>query len=327
MPTVLVSAPYLRRVWDRVQPIFDDFGVEALLPPVNERLEEADLLALAGRFDAALCGDDRFTARVLEACAPRLKVIAKWGTGIDSIDQKAAARLGIRILNTPNAFTEPVADTVMAYILAFARRILELDANMKAGRWEKVRARALNELTLGVVGVGNIGRAVLRRARAFGMRLLGNDIRPIDPAFVQEVGVAMVPLEQLLREADFVSLNCDLNPTSYHLINRERLALMKPTAVLINTARGPVVDEAALIEALQQGRLAGAALDVFEHEPLPADSPLRRMPNVLLSPHNANASPKAWERVHWNTLHMLWDALGLSTERLRAWQQRVRLEA
>ncbi len=320
MPTVLLSAPYMRRIWERVQPVFEAFGVEVLLPPVRERLEEEDLLRYAGRFDGALCGDDRFTARVLEACAPRLRVIAKWGTGVDSIDREAARRLGIAVYNTPGAFTEPVADTVMGFILAFARRIPWLDARVKAGKWEKVQARALHECTLGVIGVGNIGKAVLRRARAFGMRLLGNDIRPVDPAFVREVGVELVPLEELLRRADFVSVNCDLNPSSYHLINRERLALMKPTAVLINTARGPVVDEAALVEALEQGRLAGAALDVFEEEPLPAESPLRRLPNVLLSPHNANASPWAWERVHWNTLGCLWEGLGLSREALEAWR-------
>ena len=326
MPTVLLTAPYMLRIWDRVRPIFEAFDVEVIRPRVRERLEEEELLRYAGRFDGALCGDDRFTARVLEASLPRLKVIVKWGTGVDSIDREAARRLGIPVYNTPGAFTEPVADTVLGFILAFARRIPQLDADMKAGRWEKQVSRALNELTLGVVGVGNIGKAVLRRARAFGMALLGNDIRPIDPVFIEEVGVEMVPLEDLLRRADFVSLNCDLNPTSYHLINRERLALMKPTAVLINTARGPVVDEPALIEALEQGRLAGAALDVFEEEPLPEDSPLRRMGNVLLSPHNANASPRAWERVHWNSLKMLWKGLDMDPASLGEWERSWPLE-
>ena len=133
----------------------------------------------------------------------------------------------------------------------------------------------------------------------------------------------MLPLEDLLAQADFISLNCDLNPTSYHLINAQTLALVKPGAVLINTARGPIVDEPALIRALEEGRLAGAALDVFEHEPLPADSPLRRMPQVLLAPHNANASPRAWERVHWNTLRNLLDGLGLPLEPLERWQARL----
>ncbi|MGB9899073.1 phosphoglycerate dehydrogenase, partial [Thermanaerothrix sp.] len=277
----------------------------------------------AGQFDGALCGDDRFSARVLEACSPRLKVISKWGTGIDSIDRAAATRLGIQVCNTPNAFTLPVADTVMGYILAFARQLPWMDRALKSGGWEKLLARSLSECTLGVIGVGNIGKAVLRRARAFGMKLLGNDIVPIAPDFIAEFGVEMTTLRDLLERSDFVSLNCDLNPTSYHLINAETLGWMKPTAVLINTARGPVVDEPALIEALRSGRIAGAALDVFEVEPLPLDSPLRRMENVLLAAHNANASPAAWERVHWNTLRNLFAGLELPTDELVTWQARL----
>ncbi|WP_269082284.1 phosphoglycerate dehydrogenase [Thermanaerothrix daxensis] len=309
---------------ERFRPLFEAYQMDLITPAVTERLEEDALLAYAGQFDGALCGDDRFSARVLEACVPRLKVISKWGTGIDSIDREAAARLGIQVRNTPNAFTLPVADTVLGYILAFARQLPWMDRTLKAGGWEKRAARSLSECTLGVIGVGNIGKAVLRRARAFGMTLLGNDIVPIAPDFIAEYGVEMVPLRHLLERADFVSLNCDLNPTSYHLINAETLGWMKPTAVLINTARGPVVDEAALIAALQAGRIAGAALDVFEVEPLPLDSPLRRMENVLLAAHNANASPAAWERVHWNTLRNLFDGLGLPTEPLATWQARLR---
>lgn len=321
--TVLISAPYFLAVLERFRPLLEAYGLKVIAPQVRERLEEADLLTYAGQFDGALCGDDRYTARVLEACLPRLKVISKWGTGIDSIDREAAARLGIQVRNTPNAFTLPVADTVLGYILAFARQLPWMDRALKSGGWEKLPARSLSECTLGVIGVGNIGKAVLRRARAFGMKLLGNDIVPIAPDFITEYGVEMTTLRDLLERADFVSLNCDLNPTSYHLINAETLGWMKPTAVLINTARGPIVDETALIEALQKGRIAGAALDVFEIEPLPLDSPLRRMENVLLAAHNANASPAAWERVHWNTLRNLFEGLGLPTEDLPAWQARL----
>jgi D-3-phosphoglycerate dehydrogenase len=308
---VLVSAPYMVPGFARFHGLFDAAGIEVVLAPVTERLCEEELLRHAGQIDGAICGDDRFTARVLEAFTPRLKVISKWGTGIDSIDQEAAARLGIRVCNTPGAFTEAVADTVMGLILAFSRQIPWSSSEIKAGRWEKLVARALHECTLGVVGVGLIGKAVLRRARPFGIRLLGNDIVEIDPAFIQEVGVRMTSLPDLLSQADFVSFNCDLNPTSVHLANRETLAHVRPGTILINTSRGPVVDEKALVGALQEGRLAGAALDVFEDEPLPADSPLLRMDNVLLSPHNANSSPAAWERVHWNTVRNLFVGLGL----------------
>jgi len=308
-------------VVDRFRPVFSHYGVELIIPPVRERLEEAELLEYAGQFDGAICGDDRFTARVIERCLPRLKVISKWGTGIDSIDRQAAQRLGVQVRNTPNAFTLPVSDSVMGYILAFARQIPWMDRAVKSGIWAKLPGYSLSECTLGVVGVGNIGKAVIRRARAFGMKILGNDIVPIAPDFILENGVEMTSLEDLLERSDFVSLNADLNPTSYHLINAGTLAHMKPTAVLINTARGPLVDEPALIRALEEKRIAGAALDVFEIEPLPEDSPLRRMENVLLAAHNSNSSPAAWERVHWNTIRNLLDGLGIPHDDLARWMK------
>ncbi len=266
----------------------------------------------AGQYDGTICGDDRYTSQVLQACAPRLKVIAKWGTGIDSIDQLEAKRLGISVRNTPNAFTLPVADTVMGYLLAFARCQPWMDRALKAGHWEKIPGVSLSECTLGVIGVGNCGKAILRRARGFGMKLLGNDIIPIAPDFILENGVEMTSLDDLLARSDFVSLNCDLNPTSFHLMNEKTLSLMKPGAVLVNASRGAVIDEPALIRALQSKTIAGAALDVFEKEPLPSDSPLLEMDHVLLAPHNANSSPAAWERVHQNTLSNLMGGLGLS---------------
>jgi D-3-phosphoglycerate dehydrogenase len=315
--TILLSAPYIIPYLDRFRPVFEYYDLDVIVAPVKERLEEADLLAFAGRFDGAVCGDDRYTAQVLEACTPRLKVISKWGTGIDSIDAEACARLGIMIGRTPNAFTLPVADSVLGYMLAFVRRLPWMDRDMKAGRWEKIPGRSLSECNLGVIGVGNCGKAVIRRAHAFGMHILGNDIIEIAPDFLLEHHVEMISLEELLHRAEFVSLNCDLNPTSFHLINERTLAMMRPSAILINTARGPVIHEPALIAALQQGHIAGAALDVYEHEPLPKDSPLLQMDNVMLAPHNANSSPAAWEHVHWNTIKNLLIGLDLPAEHLQ----------
>ena len=312
MLTVLVSAPYIIPIIDRFQHVFEEHLLKLIIADVHERLSEEQVLAYAGQFDGTLCGDDQYTARVLEACAPRLKVISKWGTGIDSIDQQTARRLGIKVHRTPNAFTLPVADTVLGYILAFARQHPWMDRDMKAGKWEKIPGRSLSECTLGVVGIGNIGKAVIRLGRAFGMQVLGNDIIEIDPDFVLDNGVGMTSLDDLLRRSDFVSLNCDLNPTSYRLINALSMRLMKPTAVIINTSRGTIIDEQALIEALQSGTISGGALDVFEEEPLPLESPLRQMETVMLAPHNANSSPAAWERVHWNTIRNLLDGLGIT---------------
>ncbi|SEM29701.1 D-3-phosphoglycerate dehydrogenase [Syntrophus gentianae] len=305
---VLISAPYMQPVIDRFRPIFVENGIEIIVPPVQERLEESDLLQWMSDIDGVICGDDRFTERVLRS-SPRLKVISKWGTGIDSIDRKTCQQLGIALCNTPNAFSEPLADSVMGYVLCFARNLLGMDRLMKEGLWQKLPGRSLKECTLGVIGVGNVGKAVIRRAKAFGMPLLGNDIVKMPEDFLARAGIRMVPLEALLKKSDFISINCDLNPTSRHLIAAEEFSLMKNSAILINTARGPIVDEQALIKALDGKTIAGAALDVFETEPLPMDSPLRQMRNVLLASHNANSSPEAWERVHLNTIHNLLEVL------------------
>ncbi len=305
MPTVLISAPYMLPFMHRFTPILESFGLKVIIPTVNERLEAEDILRYAGKFEGTICGDDRYTAAVIEACSPQLKVLSKWGTGIDSLDQEAAERFGVKIYRTPNAFTVPVSESVMGSMLCFARNLPWMDKAMKAGEWKKIPGHTLSESVLGVIGVGNIGKAVIRRARPFGMKILGNDIVPIEPDFIIEQGVEMTSLEDLLSRADYISLNTSLTPSAYHLINADTLRHVKKNAVLINASRGPVVHEEALIAALQEGRLRGAALDVFEEEPLPKDSPLMEMDNVMLSPHNTNSSPFFWERIHWNSIRNL----------------------
>jgi D-3-phosphoglycerate dehydrogenase / 2-oxoglutarate reductase len=301
---VLISSRSIQKVIDEFRPVFAANDVGIVVPAVRERLNEEQLSEYVQDVDGVICGDDYFTERVLRS-ARRLKVISKWGTGIDSIDQAVCRELGIQVYNTPGAFTEPVADSVLAYILNHARQITVMDQKMRAGMWEKHLAYALNELTLGIIGVGAIGEAVARRAAAFGMTILGHDLRPLSDQAQRRYGVRPVDLPTLLEEADFVSLNCDLNRTSRGLIGSRELALMKPTAYLINTARGPVVDEPALISALQAGAIAGAGLDVFVDEPLPDDSPLRHLPMVVLAPHNANFSPRAHAAVHQNTVRQM----------------------
>ncbi|MDO9087429.1 MAG: phosphoglycerate dehydrogenase [Anaerolineaceae bacterium] len=315
-PTVLLSAPYMIPFKDRFVPILESFGINVIIPDVHERLSEEEILIYAGRIDGVICGDDRFTKQVIKACLPRLKVISKWGTGIDSIDKIYANSVGVMVGNTPNAFSIPVADSVIGYVLAFARRLPWMDSAMKVGKWDKIPGRSLSECTLGVIGVGNVGKSVIRRAKAFGLKLIGNDIKEIDPDFILEHGLKMVSLKELLSQSDFISVNCDLNETSHRLINEESLSFVKQEAVLINTARGPIVDESALIQYLQSGKISGAALDVFEVEPLPHNSPLLLMENVLLAPHNSNSSPQAWERVHWNTIKNLLVGLNMDTSTL-----------
>jgi len=305
---VLISAPYMQPVIDRFQEVFAEHDIELLVPSVNERMEEDELLSWITEADGVICGDDRFTEKVLKS-APKLKVISKWGTGIDSIDLETCRKMGIAVCNTPNAFSEPVADSVIGYMLCFARNLPWMDRKMKEGVWFKIPGRAVRECTLGVIGGGNVGKTVVRRATCFGMHILGNDLVEMPAGFIDETKIEMVSKKTLLQNADFVSLNCDLNPTSYHLMNDNMFSFMKSTAVIISTARGPLIEEPALIRALQNNLIAGAALDVFEDEPLPPNSPLKNMDNVMLAPHNANSSPEAWEHVHHNTIKNLIEEL------------------
>lgn len=302
---VLVTAPYFQKAYPRYAERMEKLGLDVHLAPVQERLSEADLLPIIQEYDGVICGDDQFSKNVLDS-AHRLKVISKWGTGIDSIDKNAALQLGIAVRNTPGAFSEPVADTVFAFILAFSRGLHLQDQDIRAGIWEKRTCFALNGLKLGIVGVGNCGKAVARRAGGFGLHLVGNDIAPIDSEILDETGLVPCSLPNLLAESDFVSVNCDLNPTSHHLMNSHTFGLMKTGSFFMSTCRGPVTEEQSLVDVLRSGKLAGAGLDVFEEEPLPLDSPLRLMDNVILSPHNANSDPATADRIHESTLlHLL----------------------
>jgi len=301
---VLVSAPRAVQVIERYATELGAAGCDVIACNPVERLEESELLPVVGEVDAIICGDDRISSRVLDA-APRLRVIAKWGTGIDSIDVAAARARGVAVCNSPGAFSDPVADTVMGYVLLFARRLDAMAADMRAGHWRRQTLHSLKEYTLGIVGLGQIGSAVARRAGAFGMRVLATAIPDSNSCGVLEPAPDLVPFDILLGESDFVTLHCDLRAGNRNMIDSSRLARMKPSAVLINTARGGLVDEAALVAALRAGRLAGAALDVFEVEPLAADSPLRQLPNVYLAPHNANASVAAAEQVHANCIRQV----------------------
>jgi D-3-phosphoglycerate dehydrogenase len=305
---VLITAPYFQPVVSKFRDVFAKHNIEPIVPPVDERLSARQLLPLVTDIDGVICGDDQYTDEVL-GHAPRLRVIAKWGTGIDSIDLESCRRRGIKVCNTPNAFTEPVADTALGYMLCFTRQLHVVSQEMKAGRWFKAPGRALRECTVGLIGVGNIGKAVAKRLASFGARILGTD--PISPpaSFLDAYRVEMVDKAKLLAESDIVSLHCDLNPSSFRIINAAALRAMRSGSFIINTARGKLIDEPALIKALQESHLAGAALDVFEEEPLPSNSPLRSMTNVFLSPHNSNSSPEAWERVHRNTLNTLIESL------------------
>ena len=217
--------------------------------------------------------------------AKKLKIIARAGVGLDNIDVQAASARGIELINAPEAPTIAVAELVIGLMLSLARQLPRADASVKHGRWEKAQliGSELRGKTLGIIGTGRIGRAVGYRAKAFLMNLLAFDVGR-SAEFVERTGARYVGLDELLRESDFVTLHIPFTPQTRHMIGRRELELMRPTAVLINTSRGEVVDEVALTEALRKGKIAGACLDVYECEP-PKDSPLFKLPNVVLTPH------------------------------------------
>jgi glyoxylate reductase len=251
-------------------------------PPEVLKKEVADV--------AAVLGTDQWTAELMDE-AGRLHIIALTAVGFDSVDVGAATERGIIVSNTAGSLTDTVADLVLGLILAAARRVCEMDRWVRAGQWQDAAPMALDvhHKTLGIVGFGRIGTAVAARARGFQMQVCYHDVvRRLD--LEKQFGYRFVDLASLLSEADFISIHTALTPQTRGMIGKAQLAKMKRTAFLINTSRGPVVDERALIEALQQGRIAGAGLDVFEKEPIDPANPLLKMENVVALPHVGSAT-------------------------------------
>lgn len=252
---------------------------------------EQRVIEMAKDADGILVVRADITARVMDAL-PRLKVIGRYGIGLDNVDVAAAEARGIAVVYAPGFCAREVADHTMAMLLACSRKLEPLHRGMMQGTWGRDGAspiRGLYTQTLSLLGMGQIGRAVAARAQAFGLRVIAHD-----PALRDEdaraLGIESVSKERLVADADFLSLHLPLLASTKHAIGARELARMKPTAFLINTSRGPLVDETALAHALAAGRIAGAALDVFEREPLPADSPLRGLTNALMTPHTAGLS-------------------------------------
>jgi len=252
--------------------------------------------------DAVIAATDPYDDAFFSAC-PRVKLVARCGVGVDSVDLVSATRHGVLVTNVPDAMTDAVADYCFALLLGLVRRIPEGDACMRRGGWEEYPGIELRGKRLGLVGFGKIGQEVARRAMGFGMEVVAYDpywnsgYDAVGRSFVEGCSVTPMDLEVLLRTSDVVSIHAPNTPQTRHLISASRLGMMKPTAYLINTARGALVDSAALVEALQSGHLAGAAIDVYEQEPLPADHPLRYVPRLLLTPHNAFNAREAAERM------------------------------
>ena len=285
---ILITTRSFRKLEGPHQQMLRDAGYEIINSPYDHPASAAELADLVRDVVAVIMGVDDCTAEVIDA-AESLRVISRYGVGLDNVDLDAATAAGVVVTNTPGANTVAVAELTLALLLALARHVPQQHDRVRAGSWSPVGGVELAGETLGLIGLGRIGREVARRAAAFDMRILYHDPVPPTAEITDGLGAEARPVDTLLAESDFVSLHLPLTPETRNLIDREALARMKPGAFLVNTARGGLVDETALYEALTGGRLAGAAFDVLAQEP-PADSPLLKLENVIVTPHTGSAT-------------------------------------
>ena len=297
-PRVLVTRIIPDAGLDLVREATDvDLWEDELPPPRDELLRR-----VAGVDGILSLLTDRVDDELLDAAGPQLKVVSNFAVGFDNIDVPALTKRRIPAGNTPGVLTETTADLAFALLMAAARRIPEGVEYVRAGQWRTwgpmlLMGVDIHGATLGIVGFGRIGREMARRGRGFGMRILYHDVHPASPQDEAELGARRVEMADLLREADFISLHVNLTDETHHLIDADALRAMKPTAVLVNTSRGPVVDPGALERALREGEIFAAGLDVTEPEPLPDDHPLVRLPNCVVVPHIASASRVTRDRM------------------------------
>ncbi|MBC8264268.1 MAG: phosphoglycerate dehydrogenase [Anaerolineales bacterium] len=279
---VLVTARSFRQTPGRHKELLEQSGHQVVESPLDRPLKEAEMVELISDVDGAILGLDEVTAKVIEA-GRQLKVLSRYGVGVDKVDLEAATAAGVVVTNTPGTNHIAVAELTLGLMLSLARRVPQHNRSVKEGSWARVRGTELAGKTLGIVGLGWISREVIRRASTFDMRIVVQTRYP-DQELADQYGVEYLSLERLLKEADFVSLHCTVAPERADLIGEKELRAMEPTSYLINTARGGLVDEEALLVALQEGWIAGAAMDAFREEPAAA-SPLVSLDNFIATPH------------------------------------------
>jgi len=300
---ILISTQMMIHDQDRFGKELSKYGYEVDFIMNNQFLSEAECLELNPVYDGWIAGDDQITKAVIDHFLPKLKVVSKWGTGVDSIDLEHAKKSGLHIANSPGAFKDAVGELAIAYLLILTRGVLDTHESVKAGMWPKRRYEDISNLTIGVIGMGAIGHGVATRVQSLGGAVIYSDPYSLDEDFTK------VELNELLKNSDAIVVTCNLNDSTYHLLNSSAFSLCKKSPYLINVSRGPIVDEEALILALKNCVLSGAALDVYEVEPLSESSPLREFNNVIFGSHNANNTSDAVKFVHMNTIKNLVSAL------------------
>ncbi|MEI6234575.1 MAG: phosphoglycerate dehydrogenase [Planctomycetota bacterium] len=293
---VLLTARALSEVGAPAMEILTQAGCTMVTSNKKGPLAAADIISQLKGVDAALVSPDKFTAEVFASpAAQRLKIVSRWGVGYDSVDIAAATAAGVVVAYTPGALNDCVADYAFSLLCTIARRVHDGHIAMRDGKWTAAWGHDISYKTLGIIGCGRIGQAMAKRAAGFGMKLLGYDVAPNPEA--EKLGIRFVPLEELLAQSDFISLHAALTPETKGIISAPQLRAMKRSAYLINTARGAHVDEAALVQALTEGWIAGAAIDAFVTEPLPVGHPFQTTPNLLITPHQASFARETGEAV------------------------------
>lgn len=309
MGKILVSASHFDTLCQEAWSLLEEHGHTVIFDPNRKfpAYSAEELKEILPQIDAALIGLDAFTAEIFDIPSP-LKVVAKFGVGIDNIDLQAAKLHGVKVLNTPGMNSNAVSELTIAFILSLLRSVTPLHNQMVQGIWSRYIGGELSGRTVGLVGFGAIARSTARKLRAFDAKVIAYDMYPNYKA-AEELGVDFVSLDELVRRSDIISLHIPASPETKNLFNEETFAKMKPGSFLINTARGSLVDIQALYNALQSGHLAGAALDAFDPEPLPDDSPIRKCKNVLLTPHTGAETVESYRRVSLTACRGICDVL------------------
>lgn len=308
--SVLVTCPPMLGLIDEFKHLFTEKGIDIYCPPVKQTLSVEELKELLPQFDGWIIGDDPANAEVFKAGRQgKLKAAVKWGVGVDNVDFKAAKELGIPITNTPRMFGGEVADVAVGYVIGLARQTFWIDREVRKGNWIKPSGISLAGKTVALVGFGDIGRNTAKRLLAFDLKVIA-----YDPYFQVQDDLSQVESSiwpKRVEEADFIVLTCALTPDNYHLLNADVFAKVKPAVKIVNVARGPLIDESALINALSSGQVHSAALDVFEVEPLPLDSPLRGFEQCIFGSHNGSNTVDAVRRASHQAIQLLFGFLGV----------------
>lgn len=301
---IIVTCPPMLGMIDEFIPLAAARGFELVPAKVTQTLSQDELVELLPQYDGWIIGDDPATRRVFEAGkAGKLKAAVKWGIGVDNVDFAACKDLGIPIVNTPHMFGGEVADVAVGYVIGLARQLFLIDRGIRAGGWPKPAGMSLDGKHVALVGLGDIGRSFARRLTGFDMRIVAYDPGVEGDAGI--VGLERAAWPERIGEADFIVFTCALNARNRHMLNGQVLAEVKPGVCVVNVARGPLIDEASLVDALQSGRVMAAALDVFEQEPLPGNSPLRQQPQCILGSHNGSNTKDAVRRASHEAMEKL----------------------